>query len=238
MKIPLLALFLVVLTHTHAAHSEEWTSEPFLVAKGTAEIDVPPERATVTLYVTSFEKESEAAVSIVQEQITRVLEVFESFDIPANAIESHSLRKNVERKRENHRDLEILGYTVSRRISADLEDLAQFSELVAALANLENVSRVTANFDVQDREDFEARLTRLAAEDARRKAENMASAMGVSLGDVRAISETEFRYDGTIYGLSEPYLMVESARPYEDTVFQPATIAIRQSLNVVFLIEQ
>jgi uncharacterized protein len=210
-----------------------------MVVAGDAKIEVAPEQATIKLHVVAFEKDSETAVATVQQQVARVLEILESFAVPADAITSFSLRKDVERARQDYRDLEILGYYVSRRVEADLADLSQFGELIAALAGLENVSQVEAEFDIKNREDIEAELTRQAAKDARRKAQNMAEAMDVSLGQVHAISETEFRFDGTIYGLGQRiYPSLAAPGPYEDTVFLPAAIMIRQSLNVVFNIDQ
>ena len=239
MRKSLTILFLILLAIPQVTFSDDWPSDPFLVVEGKAQIEVPPEQATIKLNVVAFEKESEVAVSTVQQQDARVLEVLEKFDVPADAITSYSLRKDIERAQQDYRDLEILGYYVSRRIEADLGDISQFGEIIAALASLENVSRVDAEFDVKNREDIEAELTRQAAKDARRKAQNMAEAMDVSLGNVHAISETEFRSDGTIYGLGQRfYPSIASPRPYEDTVFLPAAITIRQSLNVVFNIDQ
>jgi uncharacterized protein len=240
MRKPLTTLFLIILTMPQAAFSDDWPSDPFLVVEGEARIEVPPELATIELHVVAFEKESHMAVATVQQQVTRVLEVLKKYNVPDDAITSYSMQKDVERAQQaDYRDLEILGYYISRRIEADLPDISQFSEIIAALAGLDNVSHVDAKFDVKNRENIEAELTRQAAKDARRKAQNMAEAMDVSLGDVHAISETEFRSDGTIYGLGERiYASMASRSPYEGTVFLPAAITIRQSLNVVFSIEQ
>ena len=239
MNRPLIAVATLALSLMPICYAEDWPIDPFLVVQGRAEIGVPPEEATVKLNVVAFEKESEVAVETVQQQVSRVLDVFERFDIPSSAITSFSLHKDVERARQNYQDLEILGYYVSRRIEAELSSISGFSELIADLASLDNVSSIDATFDVSNRDEIEAQLTRDAGADARRKAENMAEAMGVSVGNVHAISETEFRSDGTVYGLGPRlYPSVASPRPYNDTVFVPASITIVQSLNVVFAVEQ
>lgn len=217
----------------------ELPTVPFVVAKGEANMEVPPDKATIKLQVVAFEKESEAAVAIVQQQVTRVLEVLVGYEIPDAAITSFSLRKDVERARQDYRDLEILGYYVSRRITVEVNDLSRFGDLVAALAEIDNVSSLDANFEIKDRVDIEAQLTREAADDAKRKAKNMADGMGVSIGNVYAISETEFRLDRTIFGLGQRlYADMAVSSPYADTVFLPTTINIRQSLSVIFEIEQ
>ena len=238
-KLPVL-LFLLMIAALPLANAQDWPGGPFLIAEGDARVDVPPEKATIELRVVAFAKESEAAVATVQQQVTRVLEAFEVFEIPSEAITSFSLRKNVERAQQDGQGLEILGYYVTRRIEADVSDLSRFGDLVAAVVGLDNVSRVDARFDVNNRDDIEARLTHDAGADARRKAENMAAAMAVSVGNVRAISETEFRFDGMAFHElpAAVYPRMSAARPYEDTVFVPATIAIRQSLNVVFEIDR
>ena len=236
----LVALSFLTIVVVPLASANDWPNVPFLIAEGDARVDVPPEKATIELQVVAFERKSEAAVATVQQQVTRVLEVFEKFEIPAEAITSFSVRKNVERAQQDGQDLEILGYYVSRKIEAEISDLSGFGDLTAAVVGVDNVSRVDARFDVDNRDDIEARLTREAGADARRKAENIAAAMAVSVGNVRAISETKFRFDGmAFYELPAAiYPRMSAARPYEDTVFVPATIAVRQSLHVVFEIDR
>jgi uncharacterized protein YggE len=60
MNKPLIAVVTLALSLTPICYAEDWPSDPFLVVQGRAEIEVPPEKATVKLNVVAFEKESVA----------------------------------------------------------------------------------------------------------------------------------------------------------------------------------
>ncbi len=240
-RFPLIVSLCILIAPSVSANS--WPDFPIIVAEGRALLEVAPEKVDVRLEVIAFDEDSAIAVDTVETQLGDVLAVLSRFDIPAEAITSHDLEKRIERARHDYKNLDILGYNVSRSLKFELEDLAKFSDLIGALAGINNVSIKNAYFDVLDRSEHERELMNQAAEDARQQAENMAAGLGVELGDVFAVSESGYVSRTAQFALSigdGPYpMMADSASPggLGRSVFMPSTIEMTQTLNVIFRIQ-
>jgi len=108
---------------------------------------------------------------------------------------------------------------------------------------IDNVSTVNAHFDVDDRGRIESNLVRQAGEDARRRAEEMARSMGVSIESVFAISESPIAAVGQAFRLTPDSYTVMGTRPskrglFTSTFFVPEAIELHKSVNVLFKLKE
>ena len=235
-------LFLVILLP--GPSQAEWPQFPFVHVEGEATIEVPPDEATIRVSLTVFHKESEVGLETLQVQLTKAVDVLEQAGVPEDQITGFDLEKMVVRSRDDdHNELEILGYYFSRDFEVELTDLEMFSALVAELMTIDNVTKVDADFDIENRDRVEANLVREAGEDARRRAEAMARAMDVSIDSVFAISEEPIASVGRAYGLTSDSYTVMGERPLErglftSTIFVPEAIELRKSVNVLFTLKE
>lgn len=222
----------------------EWPQFPFVHAEGEAEMHVPPDEATVRFSVTTFDKESAVGLEVLQSQIRKALELLSNAGVPEEGITGFDLQKIVERSRDDdYNELEILGYYFSRDFEVELTDLEKFSPLVAELMALDHVSPVNAEFDIGTRDELESKLVQQAGEDARRRAEDLARSMGVSIESVFAISATPLGSVGPTFGvIGDSYETVVTAYrrapSSQDTIFIPETIELRKSVNVLFKLQE
>lgn len=223
------------------AAASEFPQFPFLLVEGKAKVDVRPDKATLRIYLSAFDKESVAAVETLQEQLIVLLETLAKHEIPEDAITSYNLVKEVERARKDRVEMEIVGYYVSRRLKVELTDISRFAVLVADIARLDNVSSLDANFDVADRSSIELTLMNEAGADARRIAENMVHGMSRAVGSVHAISKSSIQSSIAAFafgaGAVYPAAMMGISNDYQQTIFQPSTIVLRQSIHVMFELE-
>ena len=224
------------------AMANEFPEFPFLVVAGTATSEVPPDKAVLTLTVSAFDAESEVAVATVHRQLVELLEILAEFSIPNDAITSFNLVKEIERERKDRIEMEIVGYFISRRVAVKLEDISIFADLVASIAKLDNVSNLNAKFDVHDRDLLERALMQEANADARRTAENMLVGSSRRLGAVYAVAERSVHGSLASFSLDSnmgyPVAMARmNIAGYAETVFQPSTIELHQTVNIVFQIE-
>ncbi len=92
----------------------------------------------------------------------------------------------------------IMGYEVSQSIEVKVRDLEKAGELLSGIGSLgvSNVSGLT--FDVEKKEEVQAKARAEAITDAKKKAEVLADDLGVSL--VRIASFSENGYTPTYYG--------------------------------------
>lgn len=220
----------------------DWPTFPFVHAEGEAELEVPPENATVRFTVATFHQESAVALETLQAQVAKALDVLAEAKVPQDRITGFDLQKFVERAQDDdYNELEILGYHLSRHFEVELTDLKMFSPLVAELMALDNVSPVNAEFDIENRDEIESRLVLEAAQDARRRAEDMARSMGVSIESVFAISETPIASIERTFRLSSDSYSVSAFKidaRFQDQLFKPDTIEFRKSVNVLFKLQE
>ncbi|MCB9807325.1 SIMPL domain-containing protein [Candidatus Peribacteria bacterium] len=101
------------------------------------------------------------------------------------------MRKNYEIIGYSENTQNIISYTLSRSISAETQDLSQAEKLskemnTAAAKNDIALSNSYTSYQYTDLEDLRPKLLKLATEDARKKAEAMASSTGRKIGNLRA----------------------------------------------------
>ena len=222
----------------------DWPQFPFVHVEGEAKVDVPPDTATIRVSLTTFHRDSEVGMEALQVQLTRAIEVLAQAGVPEDQITGFDLQKMVVRSRDDdYNELEILGYYFSRDFEVELTDLEKFGALVAELMAIDNVSAVNADFDVENRGRIESNLVRQAGEDARRRAEDMARSMDVSIESVFAISESPIASVGRAFRLTPDSYTVMGERPskrglFTSTIFVPEAIELRKSVNVLFKLKE
>ncbi|HEX5765097.1 MAG TPA: SIMPL domain-containing protein [Woeseiaceae bacterium] len=222
----------------------DWPQFPFVHAEGEARVEVPPEKASIRVSLTTFHRESEIGLETLQVQLTKAVDVLEQAGVPEDQITGFDLKKMVVRSRDDdNNELEILGYYFSRDFEVELTDLETFSALVTELMAIDNVTTVDADFDIENRDRVESNLVREAGEDARRRAEEMARTMDVSIESVFAISESPVASVGLAFGLTSDSYTVMGERPskrglFTSTIFVPEAIELRKSVNVLFRLRE
>jgi hypothetical protein len=222
----------------------DWPQFPFVHVEGEAKVDVPPDKATIRVSLTTFHRESEVGMETLQVQLTTAIGVLMQAGVPEDQITGFDLQKMAVRSRDDdYNELEILGYYFSRDFEVELTDLEKFGALVAELMAIDNVSAVNADFDVENRGRIESNLVRQAGEDARRRAEDMARSMDVSIESVFAISESPIASVGRAFRLTSDSYTVMGERPskrglFTSTFFVPEAIELRKSVNVLFKLKE
>lgn len=222
----------------------DWPQFPFVHAEGEARVEVPPDKASIRVSLTTFHRESEIGLETLQVQLTKAVDVLEQAGVPEDQITGFDLKKMVVRSRDDdNNELEILGYYFSRDFEVELTDLETFSALVTELMAIDNVTTVDADFDIESRDRVESNLVREAGEDARRRAEEMARTMDVSIESVFAISESPVASVGLAFGLTSDSYTVMGERPskrglFTSTIFVPEAIELRKSVNVLFRLKE
>ena len=233
----LFLVFLALSPFSFAADSPEF---PYVVAVGSAERDLKPDRATIRFGIMAYEQESKSALDKVNLTTRRALEILKSYGIDADAIEATDLNKSTTRNDE-YEDLEILGYEVSRSLTVKLDDLSKYSEVIDNLAAEDNLIRIRSSFDISNRREIEAELVQQAGADARRNAELMCEGLGVDIHSVYAVSQiSNFDSFYSKFGISRHRVFndmpIESS--HRTILFVPESINISQGINVVFRIAE
>jgi uncharacterized protein YggE len=179
-------LIVVLLLTTHWAMADE--PEPRVITvSGVGEVKAVPDRATVQLGVEARRLELEAARAEVTKGVSAFLDYCEELDIAAEKIATSGITIRPEYSWNNN-VRRLTGYFVGRSLVVDLADLDKLGKLIEGAVD-QGVNQVSEPvFGLKDRGRYEREAMTLAATDAQRNAATLASALGVTVGDVISIS--------------------------------------------------
>lgn len=165
--------------------------EPFVVS-GEGKVWVTPDIAKITVGV----EESGSSLSAVQESVNTksqsLTEAIKGMDIEKEDIKttSYNLYPEYDYSSSIRR---ITGYRVSVAYEITIRDFDKINELITTAtstgANMEGEVSFELNYDSQKEKLDEAR--KMAVDDAKSKAQGLASAAGITLGSIINISENQ-----------------------------------------------
>ncbi|MDY0039099.1 MAG: SIMPL domain-containing protein [Desulforhabdus sp.] len=195
----ILSLFLVLLIYPLSilaqTHTKETASAPALTVTGYGEAFVAPDQAIIRLGVISQAKEASAA----QQQSNRVassaLDKFKRMNIPVEKITTAGLTLSPVFSRQSPKGPEealqpsIVGYRARNMLQVVIDDIGKVGEVIDAGVNAGANQMEGVSFELKEDGKYKDQALRLAVQDARRKADAIAAALGVEIEAVHEILE-------------------------------------------------
>lgn len=183
---------LVALTFCAAAAAHEGPKDRLLTVGGEGEVEVAPDRADVSFAVEASEKTLADAERIVTEGTAKLLKLCESLGIAKAHVRSAQLAVHPQYDTGvvSNRP-RIVGYRVSRQVEVDLRDLGKLGKLLQGAVDSAANRVAGVNFGSSRKDEHQRAALALAAQDARANAEVLATAMGVKLGRLHALTAAE-----------------------------------------------
>jgi hypothetical protein len=161
---------------------------------------VPPDTASFTIGVDVIKPTLEEAQREATAQATAVIDAVKAAGIADKDIQTTNYSVNILRDNsENGDPTKITGYEITNEVQVTVHDTNALGDLLGAAvqAGANNVYGV--NFFVADQTKAASEARVKAVQDARQKAEELATAAGVSLGPVVTISEGAPSSPGPVY---------------------------------------
>jgi uncharacterized protein YggE len=221
-----------------AAKAEDLPGFPFLMARGHARKELPPDMVKISFKIEVFDEVSSNALSHLTRRSAEVLQFIVGQKVDQKDIVAHEIEKDTVREKKEYQELKILGYEVRRSISVTLRDLERFDHLMKFLLSTDNVVGTSADFDRSDREKISRELLAAASKDAREEAERLAAGFGVQVQSVYAISQRGFSNIGGEFGLDDDayyrYLPTFMEADGGKLLFVPATISFNGNVAALF----
>lgn len=218
-----------VLAGTLAAGSAVAQTPREIIVTGEGRVDVAPDLATVSAGVETQGDTAEAALAENARRMTAIIEAIVAAGIAREDVQTNQLGLfPIYREQEGGGwTTEVLGYTARNMVRVRVRDVARLGAaldaVAAAGANLiEGIS-----FDVADRQPHLDSAREQAVADARAKAELLAGAAGVSVGEVLSIRETQ--------AIDQPFPMAR-AEMAMDSAIAAGTVELDALVEIVFAI--
>lgn len=193
----LLLLSLIVAPAGVFAQANSVPSQPHLLVKGEAKREVIPDRFTLKVALSSSDTSPGAARQRVQDNATRVLNLFERHGALENSVQATSLSIEPKtRYKEDEDEPVFTGTEVSRDLSATFAQLAQVRAVLGELKTSPEVQVSGIDPKYADEGKVRAELKRQAAEQTRVSAHHLAEAYGTRITGLYTISDVapQFAY--------------------------------------------
>jgi uncharacterized protein YggE len=178
---------------------------PQISAQGNSELSIMPDEAIVRIKVETKEKTAKETQDKNSEIMSAVQSALKRAGVDSDQIETdqYNLRQWTEWDAITRKSVDK-GYRLYHTIKVTTDDLAKVGELitVAVDAGADGIENV--QFDLSDEKKAEVKKEALqqASQKAKEKAEAVAAGLGVRLGKVLAIQESNFHY-GPVYRTME-----------------------------------
>lgn len=161
-----------------------------ITVNGVGEARVAPDMATIQLGVTTQAESAAQAMSQNAERQTAVIAALAEAGIEQADIQTSGLNLNPMMDYGENRAPTVAGYQASNMVSVRVRDIARLGEVMDAIVNAGANEINGIAFQREDGSDAQDDARRNAVQDARRKAEVLAEASGLTLGPVLALRDT------------------------------------------------
>jgi uncharacterized protein YggE len=195
---------------------------------GYASVTAAPDIATSQIGVQTFNTEVEPAVAESNRKSQAIIDALIREGIAEKDIQTSQFSIYPQRNYEDNKPEEIIGYQVNNTLSVVMRDLEAVGEVLQSTIDAGANSISGVNFSLDDPEPLRKEARIEAIKDARERAESMAEAAGIKLGDV--ISLNELTYPGPITVRADyDKAAAEAAVPV-----QPGELELTVQIELVF----
>ncbi len=212
-----------------------------LRVSGSAQSQAAPDRATVRIGAVSQAEDAQAAQDQVNQIVQRAIEAIRgqgieeqnlrTADLSLHPVYSHPQPRPG--REQEPQEPQIVGYRASNTVIVDLSDLAKIGPVIDAAVGAG--ANQLQGIDFSLRNDLEARTAALeqAVEEARRKAESLARAAGMELGQLLELNEggVSIEPPRPMYGMRMEMAQAAS------TPVQPGQLDIHASVTLVYRLD-
>lgn len=225
-----------------AQHDDSMEGRPMVQRQvsvtGSATVEADPDHALVRLGVAESRPSAEQARDAVAKVVGAFRELCQDLGVESKDLSTTGVRIYPEYARQNRgtssdEGPRIVGYRVSRELVVVLRDLEQLGPLIERSIALGANQASPPSFAVTDEARLQREALKLAALDARARAEVLASTLDATLGAVRDISTDDAGVRPPVERYSRARIAASGPSPGEDT-YDPGQISIDVRVRATF----
>jgi uncharacterized protein len=204
---------------------------------GTGTVNTAPDTATVIVGVTIVDSDLKTAYTNANDQVAAIIAAVQEAGVAVEDIRTFGLNIYQDSSYPpmpamdgGQGETPELRYNVSNQVSVKVRDISKVADVINAAVDAGANNLFGLEFGVSDIKTQQTEARKLALEDARAKAAELAEAAGVELGDIVSISE---------FSMGMPFNgNVRMDMGGANTVIQPGQQEIQATLDVTFEIRR
>ncbi len=203
-----------------------------ITINGMGVVEKAPDQAVITIGARHQAEMAEDAMAQVNQVMARILDRLDASGVAPSEIQtgSLSLRPIYQQDRESRENI-LVGYAAENILNVEVTTMQSVGDILGDLVEVgaNDIRGIRFELDAPRAAQDEARA--LAVEDARARAEVLATAAGVELGQVLQISE---------HGGGRPEMMRMSAAPAmaDQVAIMPGELSITSNVTIVWEIAE
>lgn len=192
--------------------------EKTITVKGTGNISVQPDLAVVSLTLNSLDRDYEKAMQYASEKLSALQSAlrnigFDNADLKTTSFNVNTEYESIRDKNGNYKSV-FEGYACVQGLKLEFDfDTKVLSRVLSAIAACISEPQLNIRFSVKDKNAVNDALLESAATNARKKAEVLTKASGVTLGELISINynwaELDI-YSDTRYGMAKECMCTSS----------------------------
>jgi uncharacterized protein YggE len=192
-----------------AADAKLEKAERTLTVQGQGKVSAVPDIATLSVEVSRDGADLDPVLTQVRKEMNKVLEAVKAQDIADKDVQTDLFQTHPKYDQDKHGNPRPVGYTVTHRISVKVRDLKKTGKVLTAVLNAGATSVNGPDFEIDHPEAVERQALAVATHDAMTKAQTVAEAAGVQLGDILTINPQSVNWPS----LRRPIMMRAMAMP-------------------------
>lgn len=202
-----------------------------LTVSGSGKVFEAPDVAYVNIGVHTEGEDAGAALDANTAQVQKVIDALKGLGVDAKDIQTTSFNIYPSQQYGPNNEITSTRYIVDNLVYVTVRDLAKLGNLLETVVSSGANSINGISFDVADKAASQTAARKQAVDNARDLAEELASAAGVTLGEIQSINIA------TNYGVYPVYDMgrgASLAAPSAEVPIQSGQISITADVTIVF----
>jgi len=206
-----------------------------ITVAGQGKLQAPPDVAQISLGVSTLRATVAEAREEAAAAMSAIVDSLKANGVADDDIQTQQLSIYPEYDYRNNESI-LRGFRVTNTVTAKVREIDNTSKVIddAVAAGGDNTRLDGIAFTIDDPKELEMQVRGAAVADAREKAEALAQAGGVSVGDPIIISEGEVRVPGPIFYDGEA---ADRAQAGASTPIEPGELDVVVNVTVTFAIE-
>lgn len=245
MKALLLSLIVLFATGFYSnAFASVIPTVPHIYVEGFAEKEITPDQIKLTVSIAATHKMADKAKTEVDDKTLQLFNATKTIGLTRQHITATPLQISPVIDYENGVKVDK-GTRVSRNIDIVLNDLSKYSQLNNLLVAAKITSKVASVVEMKDQRAVTKSVLMLALEDAKLKAQALASLQGKKIKDVHSISEFKTRKEDAyslvpsqqIYGQSFKNSAMRYRAAESENILEVGKMRATATVYVVYTLE-
>ncbi len=199
-----------------AADSGVQKSERSITVQGQGKVSAIPDIATLSIDVSHDGPDMDAVLTQVRQEMNRVMEAVKGQGVEDKDIRTDSFQVHPKYEQDRRGNPRPIGYTVANRLSVKVRDLKKTGKILSATLRAGATSVNGPNFEIDNPQIVERLALAAATREAKAKAQAVAEAAGVQLGDILSINPQNVGWPGP-----RPMMMRAMAAPASAEMQEP-----------------